>query len=146
MDCFVKHIYMDSNKLKSIASWWRDTLTLEEVPNTDRLKAGFFRLDWEGWGPLLVLSVSGDQSCGSEAVLDVGTSTGERVDLNRAHIWTSTIQDTFFDRSSRVSSFVCCFIFFFFKWMTLFYADNHKMQGKNSDCWVVFFMPFILFL
>lgn len=56
----------------------RDKLTLEEVPNTERLKAGFFRLDWEGWGPLWVLSVSGDQSCGREAVLEVGTSGGEK--------------------------------------------------------------------
>lgn len=35
---------------------------LDEVPNTDRLKAGLFRLDWVGWDPEFVLSVSGDQS------------------------------------------------------------------------------------
>lgn len=47
---------------------------MEEVPKTDRLKAGFFRADWAGWGPQGVRSVSGDQSWGSDAVLEVGTS------------------------------------------------------------------------
>lgn len=50
---------------------------LEEVPKTDRLKAGFFRLDWACGVPEFVLSISGDQSWGSDAVLEVGTSLSE---------------------------------------------------------------------
>lgn len=58
-------------------------LTLEDVPNTDRLKAGFFILDWDGWGPAWLLSISGDQSWGSDAVFDVGTSTEKRINNNK---------------------------------------------------------------
>lgn len=55
---------------------------LEEVPKTDKLKAGFFRLDCEGCGPEFVLSVSGDQSWGSDEVLEVGTSLSDAREEN----------------------------------------------------------------
>lgn len=67
------------------------TLTLEDVPKTDRLKAGFFRLEWEGWGPEFVLSISGDQSWGSDAVLEVGTSEKEKGgDSSQTMLWKSS--------------------------------------------------------
>ena len=47
-------------------------LTDEEVPKTDRLKAGFLRLCWAGCDPEWVRSVSGDQSSG--AICEVVTS------------------------------------------------------------------------
>lgn len=53
---------------------------VDEVPKTDRLKAGFFRLDWAVWGPEWLLSVSGDHSCGRDAVLEVGTSLSDARD------------------------------------------------------------------
>lgn len=38
-----------------------------------------------------------------------------------------------FGQSHCESSFIW---FFFLEWVSLFCADNHKMQEKNSDCWV----------
>lgn len=53
---------------------------LDDVPKTDRLNAGLFRLDWDGCGPEFVLSVSGDQSWGSDAILEFGTSLSDARD------------------------------------------------------------------
>lgn len=50
----------------------------EEVPKTDRLKAGFFRLVWASCDPDGVRSVSGDQRSG--AVFEVGTSLSDARD------------------------------------------------------------------
>lgn len=65
-------------------------LTLEDVPNIDKLKAGFFRLEWDGWGPEFVLSISGDQSWGSDAVLEVGTSEKEEIHF-KIVLWKSIL-------------------------------------------------------
>lgn len=45
---------------------------MEDVPKTDRLNAGFLRLDC--WGPEWVRSISREQSWGSDVVLKFGTS------------------------------------------------------------------------
>lgn len=50
----------------------------EEVPKTDRLKAGFFRPVCPDCDPEWVRSVSGDQSSG--AVFEVGTSLSDALD------------------------------------------------------------------
>lgn len=123
-------------------SWLTDKqiLTLEEVPNTDRLKAGFFRLDWEGWGPVLVLSVSGDQSWGNDAVLEVGTSVEER--FYRTFLESTNTEKrtaTSFISATLLSFSRCCS-------GTRFTNNSLKLKSVASFCFVADFAVFMLLL